>query len=92
MKKIFFFLLLFPLWGFGGLSATVTVTPIRTDYSKREVTFKVEWTNTPAAPVNNRVWVWVDFCTVTGTTPANSFSTATVSATITGGNGAIANA
>ncbi|MDR3133580.1 MAG: hypothetical protein LBU42_06105, partial [Prevotellaceae bacterium] len=89
MKAIFF---LFAMLANVAASATVKVTPLSTDYASGKVTFKVEWTNTPAAPVNNRVWVWVDFCTVTGTTPANSFSTATVSATITGGNGAIANA
>ena len=90
MKKIFFlFLFLFPLWGFGGLYATVTVTPLGVDYSTKKVTFKVEWQNA-TVPYNNRVWVWVDFCPVTGTTPAVSFSTATVSnPTITGGSGTI---
>jgi hypothetical protein len=41
----------------------------------------------------NRVWVWVDFCPVSGTTPANSFSTATISnPTKTGGNGTVTSA
>ncbi|MDR3134003.1 MAG: hypothetical protein LBU42_08310 [Prevotellaceae bacterium] len=74
-------------------SATVKVTPLSTDYSTNKVTFKVEWTNTPSAPYNNRVWVWIDFCPVTGTTPANSFSAATISnPTRTGGNGTVTNA
>ena len=74
-------------------NATVTVTPISTDYATQKVTFKVEWTNTPSAPYNNRVWVWVDFCPVTGTAPANSFSTATISNPAkTDGNGTITGA
>ena len=69
--------------------AAVKVTPLNTNYSTQEVTFKVEWQNA-SVPYNNRVWVWIDFCPVTGTTPANSFSTATVSnPTKTGGNGTI---
>ncbi|MDR3133141.1 MAG: hypothetical protein LBU42_03870 [Prevotellaceae bacterium] len=93
MKKIFFSLLLFPLLGAGGLSAAVTVTPLSVDYSTNKVTFKVEWTGTPTAPYNNRVWVWIDFCPITGTTPANSFSTATISNPAkTGGNGTVTNA
>jgi hypothetical protein len=72
-------------------SATVTVTPLSTDYDAKKVTFKVEWTNAPIAPCNNRVWIWIDFCPVSGVTP-QSFSTATIiSPTITGGNGTITN-
>jgi hypothetical protein len=86
MKKLFF---LFAMLASVAASATVKVTPIATDYSTKEVTFKVEWQNA-TIPYNNRVWVWVDFCPVTGTTPDNSFSTATVSnPAITGGNGTI---
>ena len=89
MKKILFFLALF-----AGItaSAAVKVTPLNANYSTQEVTFKVEWQNT-SVPYNNRVWVWIDFCPVTGTTPATSFSTATVSnPTKTGGNGTITGA
>ena len=46
-------------------SATVTVTPLSTDYAAKKVTFKVAWTTA----VNNRIWVWVDFCSVPGTSP-----------------------
>ncbi|MDR2359604.1 MAG: hypothetical protein LBD87_07405, partial [Prevotellaceae bacterium] len=45
-------------------SATVTVTPLSTDYAAKKVTFSVSWTNSPTAPYNNRVWVWVDLCPV----------------------------
>ena len=70
-------------------SATVTVTPINTEYSTQKVTFKVEWTNSPTAPYNNRVWIWIDFCPITGTTPG-SFAPATVTgATITSGSESI---
>ncbi|MDR3133555.1 MAG: hypothetical protein LBU42_05975 [Prevotellaceae bacterium] len=91
MKKILFsFAMLVSV----AANATVTVTPISTNYTvPPTVTFKVEWTNTPTAPYNNRVWVWIDFCPVTGTTPANSFSTATISNPIKiGGNGTVTNA
>ncbi|MDR2358361.1 MAG: hypothetical protein LBD87_00990, partial [Prevotellaceae bacterium] len=76
MKKIFF---LFAMLVSVAASAAVTVTPISTDYAAKKVTFSVSWTNTPTAPYNNRVWIWIDFCPVSGTTPANSFSTATIS-------------
>jgi hypothetical protein len=49
----------------------------------------VEWSGT-VTPANNRVWVWVDLCPVNGTTPDNSFSTATISnPTKENGNGAV---
>jgi hypothetical protein len=70
-------------------SATVNVTPLSVDYTNKKVTFKVEWSGTPA-PYNNRVWVWIDFCPINGTTPANSFSTATISTAVkTAGNGTV---
>jgi hypothetical protein len=74
MKKILF-LLLFPLWGAGGLFAAVTVTPLSVDYSNKKVTFRVSWTGTP---YNNRAWVWVDLCPVTGTSPG-TFAQAIIS-------------
>ena len=100
MKKLSF-LLLFPLWGLGGLFplggtgglfAAVTVTPLGVNYSTQEVTFKIAWQNA-AVPYKNRVWVWIDLCPVAGTTPAMSFSTATVSSpAIASGNGTITGA
>ena len=86
MKTILF---IFALLASVAASATVTVTPISTDYATQKVTFKVEWTNTPIAPYNNRVWIWIDFCPVNGVTPGG-FAPATVTgATITGGSGSI---
>ena len=86
--KIFFFLTFISV----AASATVTVTPISTDYAAKEVTFNVEWTNSPTVPYNNRVWIWIDFCSITGTTPG-SFAPATItSPTKTGGNGTITGA
>jgi uncharacterized protein (TIGR02145 family) len=88
MKKIFF---LFAMLASVAVSATVTITPISTDYSTKKITFKVEWTNTPIAPYNNRVWIWIDFCPVNGVAP-QSFSTATITSLAkTGGNGTITN-
>ncbi|MDR0694274.1 MAG: hypothetical protein LBF81_03120 [Prevotellaceae bacterium] len=69
-------------------SAAVKVTPLDVNYNTQVVTFKVEWQNA-TLPHNNRVWVWIDFCSVNGVTP-QSFSTATVSNPAkTGGNGTI---
>jgi hypothetical protein len=56
-------------------SATVTVTPLDVNYGTRTVKFSVAWTGTAA---NNRVWVWVDLCPVTGTT-AGTFAKAVIS-------------
>ena len=86
MKKIIF---LFVLLASMTASATVTVTPLGVDYATQKVTFKVEWTNSPIAPYNNRVWIWIDFCPITGTTPG-SFAPATITGTtITSGSGSI---
>ena len=80
MKKIFF---LFALFASMTASATVTVTPLSVEYSKQKVTFRVSWTGTAA---NDRAWVWVDLCPVTGTT-AGTFAKAIISgATATAGN------
>ncbi|MDR3132620.1 MAG: hypothetical protein LBU42_01175 [Prevotellaceae bacterium] len=76
-------LLLFLLSGTGGLSAAVTVTPLSVDYSTKKVTFKVSWTGTAAS---NRVWIWVDFCPVSGNSPG-TFAKAVISgATATAGS------
>ena len=72
MKKI---LSLFALLASITASATVTVTPLSVDYSTQKVTFSVSWTGTAA---NNRVWVWVDLCPITGTTPG-TFAKAVIS-------------
>ncbi|MDR0581710.1 MAG: hypothetical protein LBG31_01985 [Prevotellaceae bacterium] len=63
MKKILFLLALLASIT---ASATVTVTPLSVDYSTQKVTFSVSWTGTAA---NDRVWIWIDFCPVTGTSP-----------------------
>ena len=75
MKKIFF---LFALLASMTASATVTVKPLNVDYSNKKVTFSVSWTNSPTAPYNNRVWVWIDFCPVTGTS-SGTFAKAVIS-------------
>jgi hypothetical protein len=62
MKKITF---LFTMLASITASATVTVTPLDVNYGTKTVKFRVAWTGTAA---NNRVWVWVDLCPVTGTT------------------------
>jgi hypothetical protein len=83
MKK-FLFLLLFLLWGLGGLFAQATVTPINVDYDKHEVKFRVAWNSATAA--NNRVWVWVDFCSAPGASPATFVKADIDGATVTSGS------
>ena len=85
MKKIFS---LFALLASITASATVTVTPLSVDYATKKVTFHVSWTNTPTAPYNNRVWIWIDFCPVNGVTP-QGFSTATITNPVISGSGTI---
>jgi uncharacterized protein (TIGR02145 family) len=85
MKKTFFF---FTMFASIAASATVTVTPLTTDYAAQKVTFKVEWTNTPQAPYNNRVWVWVDLCPVSGST-AGTFQKAILSEPTATNNGVL---
>ncbi|MDR0694003.1 MAG: hypothetical protein LBF81_01705 [Prevotellaceae bacterium] len=85
--KIFFF----AMFANVAASATVMVTPISTDYATKKVTFKVAWTNTPTAPYNNCVRIWIDFCPINGVM-SQSFSTATVISPVKiGGNGTITN-
>ncbi|MDR0693985.1 MAG: hypothetical protein LBF81_01615 [Prevotellaceae bacterium] len=80
MKRFFF---LFAMFTSVAASATVTVTPIRAEYAAQKVTFEVKWTG---AAVNNRVWIWIDFCPVSGTSPG-TFAKAVISgATATTGN------
>ena len=63
MRKLFF---LFALLASMTASATVTVTPLGVDYNTKTVKFSVSWTGDA---VNNRVWVWIDYCPVTGISP-----------------------
>jgi hypothetical protein len=72
MKKIFF---LFATLASITASATVTVTPLGVNYNTKTVTFRVSWTGSAA---NNRVWVWVDLCPVSGTSPG-TFAQAVIS-------------
>jgi hypothetical protein len=74
MKQFFFFVAMLISVA---TSATVTVTPMSVNYATKQVTFKVEWSGTPA-PANNRVWVWVDLCPVIGTSPS-TFKKAVIS-------------
>jgi hypothetical protein len=80
MKKIIF---LFAMLAGSAANATVTVTPLSVDYATQKVTFRVAWTGTAA---NNRVWVWVDLCPVSGTSPG-AFTKAELSnpSSMTGG-------
>ena len=72
MKKLLF---LFALFANIAASAAVTVTPLNVNYGTKTVTFRVSWSGTAA---NNRVWVWVDLCPVTGTSPG-TFAKAVIS-------------
>jgi hypothetical protein len=75
MMKKKFFLFLLPLWGLGGFAhASVTVTPLSTDFTNKKVTFRVEYANA----ANNRAWIWIDLCPVSGVT-LSTFQTAVIS-------------
>jgi hypothetical protein len=78
MKKLFF---LFALLASIAASATVTVTPLSTDFTNKKVTFQVVYANA----ANNRAWVWIDLCPVTSVTPS-TFQTAVISAASATGN------
>jgi uncharacterized protein (TIGR02145 family) len=53
MKKLYYFLLLLPLWGSGGLSAQVSVELM--GKTPPQVFFTVSWGT--KAPYNNKIWV-----------------------------------
>jgi uncharacterized protein (TIGR02145 family) len=80
MKKIIF---LFALLASMTASAAVTVTPLSVDYATKKVTFRVSWTGSAA---NNRVWVWVDLCPVSGTSPGTFAKAVISSPSVTAGN------
>ncbi|MDR3134186.1 MAG: hypothetical protein LBU42_09265, partial [Prevotellaceae bacterium] len=69
MKKIFFPLLFFPLWGLGGLSAQVTVSNMATDYPASKISFTLTWT---AQPYNDQIWMIVDYIKVQNASTAGN--------------------
>jgi hypothetical protein len=80
MKKTFFFFS--ALLASIAASATVTVTPLNVNYNAKTVTFRVEY----ASAANNRAWVWIDLCPVSGVT-SSTFQTAVISAvSVAGGS------
>jgi uncharacterized protein (TIGR02145 family) len=63
MKKLYFFFLLLPLWGFGGIAhASVAVQVLATDFPNKTVTLHVEYDYA----VNDRVWIWIYLCSMQG--------------------------
>jgi uncharacterized protein (TIGR02145 family) len=79
MKKLFF---LFAMLAGVAASATVTITPLTVNYNAKTVIFRVEYANA----ANNRVWIWIDLCPVSGVT-TSTFQTAVISAvSATGGS------
>ena len=80
MKKIIFLLALLASMA---ANAAVTVTPLSANYgATKTVTFRVSWEGT----ATDRAWVWVDYCSVAGTSPG-TFAQAVISgATATAGS------
>jgi uncharacterized protein (TIGR02145 family) len=75
MKKLYFFFLLLPLWGFVGLAhASVTVLVLDTDFTNKTVTLRVEYANA----VNDRAWVWIYLCSMQGMYQPAEISAASV--------------
>jgi uncharacterized protein (TIGR02145 family) len=63
MKKLYFYLLFLPLWGFVGIAhASVAVQVLNTNFTNKTVTLRVEYANA----VNDRVWVWIYLCSMQG--------------------------
>jgi hypothetical protein len=85
MKKIIF-LLLFPLWGLGGLSAAFAQSHINIEllgatYTTTAVQFRVSWNNIPSIPGethNSKIWLWVDFIKIENNQPSGTWTRATV--------------
>ncbi|MDR2801632.1 MAG: hypothetical protein LBB31_00255, partial [Prevotellaceae bacterium] len=69
-----YFILLLPLSLWTGVrlpAQTVNITPISADFVNQTVTFGVSWTGT-TTPANS-VWVWIDYCPISGVTPAGTY-------------------
>jgi uncharacterized protein (TIGR02145 family) len=63
MKKLYYFLLLLPLWGSGGLSAQVSVELTGKTYTMPpQVSFTVSWGS--KAPYNNKIWMLAQYTKV----------------------------
>jgi hypothetical protein len=62
----------------------VTVIPVSADYANQTVTFRVSWANSSRTGTHNsKVWVFVDYRTVSGNAPTGSWERALVSGTPT---------
>ncbi len=88
MRKLILLLSLLPLWGLGGrLFAAVQVKSISADYANKRVTFALSWAaGTRNATHLSKVWVFVDYTTVTNPNTTGAWQRATVaSATATAG-------
>jgi hypothetical protein len=73
-------LFLFLRWVFFGgdaVAQTVNISPMGTDYGNKTVKFQVSWTGTTTPA--NKVWVWIDYCPVSGNT-AGPFGPANITA------------
>jgi hypothetical protein len=88
MKKLFFFC--FAIFASIAASAQsgVTITPVNTDYANKTAIFRVSWANTSRdATHNSKVWVFVDYRTITGNAPSGAWTRALISGTPTATSG-----
>jgi uncharacterized protein (TIGR02145 family) len=88
MKKLFFFFAMLASVAMSAQSG-ITITPVSADYANKTVTFKVSWLNNSRTGTHNsKVWVFVDYRTVTGNAPSGSWTRATINGTPTATSGA----
>jgi hypothetical protein len=83
MKQIFFLFAM--LASISGISQNITVESLQTNYSSATPTvkFRVAWTGARTYRHNTRVWVLVDYQTISGNAPTGSWTRAAVASTPT---------
>ncbi|MDR1985145.1 MAG: hypothetical protein LBQ28_10060 [Prevotellaceae bacterium] len=83
MKKLFFFFAMLTSVAASAQSG-VTVNPVSANYANKTVTFTVSWLNSSRTGTHNsKVWVFVDYRTVTGNASTGNWSRALISGTPT---------
>jgi hypothetical protein len=83
MKKPFFLFAM--IASISGLSQNITVESLQTNYSSGTPTvkFRVAWSGARTYRHNTKVWVLVDYQTITGNTPTGNWTRAAVASTPT---------
>jgi hypothetical protein len=84
--KFFFFAMLASVTA--SAQTSITIMPINADYASKTVRFSVSWLNSSRTGTHNsKVWVFVDYRTVTNNVPSGSWTRALISGTPTATSG-----